>query len=212
MISTVSFCFVNLGFCYNKTFAASNFMKIKNFHLMEHAFYVSWAYLFDSDVFCIAFVLSIKFLSFLHPLSGHFRAALQREGDLCGLIPVPIMAICDSKLSNLCKSINPKVESNSFLVIPLIMRAARLSGLVASSDEQLWIRRQNPYPPEIMESSVGQTSGSPRSTLIEAIRIPCLLEKTVEPVTLDVSSTGYYMDVIAIKLGLTDAASVLVSR
>jgi hypothetical protein len=38
------------------------------------------------------------------------------------------------------------------------------------------------------------------------------LEKTVEPVTLDVSSTGYYMDVIAGNLGLTDASSVLVSR
>jgi hypothetical protein len=155
----------------------------------------------------------MKFLSCLHPLSGHLRAALQREGDLYGLIPVPVMAICDSKLSNLCKSINPNVESNPFLVIPLIMTATKsLSGILASSEEQLWIRRQNPYPPEILESSVSQTSGSPLSTLIEAIRIPWLLEKSVEPVTLDVSSTGYYMDVIAKKLGLTDATSLLVSR
>ncbi|KAE8008261.1 hypothetical protein FH972_004790 [Carpinus fangiana] len=167
----------------------------------------------DKLVARIAYLFSDEFLSCLHPLSGHLRAALQREGDLYGLIPVPVMAICDSKLSNLCKSINPNVESNPFLVIPLIMRATTsLSGLLASSEEQLWIRRQNPYPPEIMESSVSQTSGPPLSTLIEAVRIPCSLEKSVEPVTLDVSSTGYYMDVIAKKLGLTDATSLLVSR
>jgi hypothetical protein len=196
-----------------KTHAALHLMEIKNFNLMLHSFYVSWAYLFDSDVFCIAFVSLIKFLSSGDPLSGHFRAVLQREGDLCGLIPVPVMAIYDSKLSNLCKSINPKVESNPFLAVPLIMTAAaRSSGVVASSEGQIWIRRQNPYPPEIMESSVSQISGSPQSTFIEVIRIPCSLEKTVEPVTLDVSSTGYYMDVIARKLGLTDASSVLVSR
>ncbi|KAG6696325.1 hypothetical protein I3842_09G142000 [Carya illinoinensis] len=154
-----------------------------------------------------------KFLPSLQPLSGHLRAALQREGDLNGLVPVSVMAICDSKLSNLCKFINPKVESNPFLVIPLIMRAAaRLSGILATSEGQLWIRRQNPYPREIMESSISQPSGSPQSTLIEAVCIPCSSEKAVETVTLDVSSTGYYLDAISKKLGLTDAANVLVSR
>jgi hypothetical protein len=155
----------------------------------------------------------LKFLSTLHPLSGHLRAALEREGDLNGLVPVSVMVVCDSKLGNICKCINPKVESNPFLVIPLIMRAAtRLSGLVATSEGQLSIWRQNSYPPEIIESSVNQQSGSPQSTSVEAIRIPCSLEKDVELVTLDISSTGYYLDVIAKNLDLADAAKLLISR
>ncbi|XP_041023719.1 small RNA 2'-O-methyltransferase-like isoform X1 [Juglans microcarpa x Juglans regia] len=167
----------------------------------------------DKLVARVKYLFSNEFLSILHPLSGHLRAALQREGDLNGLVPVSVMALYDSKLSNLCKSINPKVESNPFLVIPLIMRVAtRLSGILATSEGQLWIRRQSPYPPEIMDSSISQPSGSPQSTLIEAVCIPCSSEKAVETVTLDVSSTGYYLDAISKKLGLTDAANVLVSR
>lgn len=161
----------------------------------------------------LTFLFSNEFLSTLHPLSGHLRAALEREGDLNGLVPVSVMVVCDSKLGNICKCINPKVESNPFLVIPLIMRAAtRLSGLVATSEGQLSIWRQNSYPPEIIESSVNQQSGSPQSTSVEAIRIPCSLEKDVELVTLDISSTGYYLDVIAKNLDLADAAKLLISR
>lgn len=157
----------------------------------------------------------VKFLSSdpPHPLSGHLRAALEREGDLCGLVPLSVMAVYDSRLNNLCKCINPKVESNPFLVIPLIMRAAsRLSELVATSEGQLSIWRKKLYPPEVIESSVDQKSGAPQSTLVEAIHIPCSQEKAIELVILDISSTGYYLDVIAKKLDLADAAKVLISR
>ncbi|XP_044496175.1 small RNA 2'-O-methyltransferase isoform X3 [Mangifera indica] len=161
---------------------------------------------------CVKFLFSNEFLSSLHPLSGHFRAALQRDGDLYSSVPASIMAVYDSKLSNLCKIINPEAELNNILVISYIMRAAARLESVVTFEGQLSIRRKNPYPPNIIESLVIQQSDSANSICFQGIYIPCSLEKAVQSVTLDVSSTGYYLDVIAQKLGLTDGNKVLVSR
>ncbi|XP_057972715.1 small RNA 2'-O-methyltransferase-like [Malania oleifera] len=77
----------------------------------------------------------LQLLSTLHSLSGHFRAVLQREGDLSGSIPVSVMAIYDAKLCSLCKSIDPMVEANPLLAVQLIMKAAaRLPGFIVSSE------------------------------------------------------------------------------
>ncbi|GAV65633.1 dsrm domain-containing protein/Methyltransf_23 domain-containing protein [Cephalotus follicularis] len=167
----------------------------------------------DDIIARVKYLFSNEFLSSVHPLSGHFRAALKRDGDLYGSIPASVISVCDSKLCNLCKSLNPKVESNPLLVISYIMgAAARLSGSLITSEGHLSIRRQNPFPREIIESSVIEESGSQESIWIEAIHIPSSLEEAVKPLTLCVSTTGYYLDVIAQKLGLTDANKVLVSR
>ena len=154
-----------------------------------------------------------KFLSALHPLSGHFKAALRRVGDLNGSVPASVIAICDGKPSNLCKIINPTVESHPFLVISYIMRAAAgLPELVVSPEGELSIRKKDPYPPDVIESSVSPQSSVAESITTMAIYIPCSPGKAVEPVILNISSTGYYLDVIAQKLGLSDANKVLISR
>lgn len=166
----------------------------------------------DALVGRVKFLFSDEFLSSLHPLSGHLRAALQREGDLYGSIPASVIAVLDAKVSSLSKVIDSKVELNPYLVIPYVMKAAaQLSGIVITSAEQHWIRRQNPYPPEIVDSAI-EESGSPRSFLIKAIYIPCSNEKTVDVVNLNVSSTGYYLDVFANQLGLVEASKVLITR
>ncbi|XP_048337529.2 small RNA 2'-O-methyltransferase [Ziziphus jujuba] len=166
----------------------------------------------DDVVARLKYLFSNEFLKSLHPLSGHLRAALQREGDHCGWIPVSLITICDSKIYNLCKSIDPKVESNPFLVISYVMRAAAsLSEVVCTSEGKLWIRRQIQYPHEIIDSVIPKP-GSSESFLIRAISIPCLQEKSVEVLNLNVSSTGYYLDFIANQLGLVDASNILVSR
>lgn len=166
-----------------------------------------------SDFSCFTFVSLIKFLSSDHPLSGHFKAALRRDSDLNGLVPASVIAVCDAKLCNICKSLNPKVESNPFLALLFIMKAtARLSGSVVTSKVQFSIQKQNPYPPEIIESSDIQKSGGKKSIKVKAIHIPASLDKTIQPVTLNVSSAGYYLDVIAQKLGVTDGNKVLLSR
>ncbi|KAF5742423.1 small RNA 2'-O-methyltransferase-like [Tripterygium wilfordii] len=167
----------------------------------------------DGLISRVSHLFSDEFLPSLHPLGGHFRAALQRDDDLYGSIPVSVMAVCDAKLSNICRLIDPKADSNLFMIISLIMRAAaKLSESVVSSNGQLSIKRKNPYPTEIIESSAIEKSVSPEITLVEALYVPYLLEKTVQPVTLNLSSSGYYLDVIAQKLGLTEANKVLVSR
>lgn len=155
----------------------------------------------------------LKFLSSQSPLRGHFIAAFRRDSDLYGSVPASVIAVCDSKLANLCKLINPKVESSHLLVLTYIMRAAtRLSEFVVTSEGQLSLWRKDPYPPEIIESSIIRQSESPDSICIEAIHIPSSLEMAVHPVTLNVSSTGYYLDVIARTLDQTDGNKILVSR
>lgn len=138
---------------------------------------------------------------------------MQREGDLSGQIPASVVAIFDATLCNMCKSLDPKVESNPFLVIPYVVRAAAgLSELISTSEEELWFRRRNPYAPETVESSSIQQLGSTEIFSIEAINVPSSLEKTVERVILNVSSSGYFLDVIAKQLGLSKASDVLISR
>ena len=170
-----------------------------------------------------------QFLTSLHPLSGHLKAALQREGDLHGCVPVTVIALLDGKFSSLSKLIDPKVELNPYKVIYYVVKAAaRLSGIVDASEEQLWIRRKNPYPPEITDSaerqsdspgcppeisdSANQQSASPGSFSIEAVYIPCSNEKSIRVVHLNVSSMEYYLDVIANQLGFVDASKVLITR
>ncbi|XP_010265807.1 PREDICTED: small RNA 2'-O-methyltransferase isoform X2 [Nelumbo nucifera] len=166
----------------------------------------------DDMVARISYLFSNEFLSSTHPLSGHFRAAIQRVGDLYGAIPVSVLASYDAKLNSLCKSINPKVESDHFLVLSLVMRAARLSCSVVTSEEKLWIWRKNSFSPETIQALSNQQFSSIEGIRIKAIRIPCSIEKLVEPITLNVSSDEYYMDVMAGQLGVTDASEVLVSR
>ncbi|CAK9161565.1 unnamed protein product [Ilex paraguariensis] len=154
-----------------------------------------------------------QFLSSLHPLSGHFRAALGREGHLRGSVPVSAIAVYDTKLNNLCKFLNPEVESNPFLVMLLVLRAAaKIPGSVSISEDRRSIQRLNSYPPEIIQSLTEQQSSLPENILIEVIRIPYSAEKPVETLTLHISANGYYLDVIAAELGAPDASEVLVSR
>ncbi|KAI3910025.1 hypothetical protein MKW92_017392 [Papaver armeniacum] len=159
----------------------------------------------------LSYVFSDEFLPSPHPLTGHLRAALTRRGHLRGLVPASILAACDHKVNNLCKSINRKVETDHLLSIPLIMKAATLSGSVAIDEGKLWIRKQNQYSPETIESV---TNGNPsaENICVQAIRIPCSLEKPVQPLSLNISSKEYYVDVIAAKLGVADASHVLLSR
>ncbi|GKV00203.1 hypothetical protein SLEP1_g12936 [Rubroshorea leprosula] len=90
--------------------------------------------------------------------------------------------------------------------------AARLSEFVVSSEGQLSIQKQNPYPPEVIESSITQESDALESMWTGAIHIPFMLEKAIEPVTLQVPSKGYHVDAIAQKIGLPDAKRLLASR
>ncbi|KAF4376923.1 hypothetical protein F8388_022639 [Cannabis sativa] len=152
------------------------------------------------------------FLTTLHPLSGHLRAVLQREGDLYGRVPVSVIALIDPKVSNLSRSIDPKVELHPYMGISYVKKAvAGLSEIVDTSDEQLWVKRKDPYPLEIMDLDM-QQSVSPGSCSVGAVYIPCSNEKTAYTVNLDVSSSGYYLDAVANQLGLMDASKVLMTR
>uniref|UniRef100_A0A6N2LFY3 Small RNA 2'-O-methyltransferase Hen1 La-motif C-terminal domain-containing protein n=1 Tax=Salix viminalis TaxID=40686 RepID=A0A6N2LFY3_SALVM len=132
---------------------------------------------------CDALIARIKYL-FTDEVVA-LRAALQRKGGLYGLVPASVIAACDTKTSNLCKLLNTEVESKPFLALSLIMRAIpRLSGFVVTSKGSFSIQKQNPYPTEIIDNTN-----------------PASLDETIQPVTLDISSSGYYLDVIAQKLG-----------
>ncbi|KAK7399754.1 hypothetical protein VNO78_10943 [Psophocarpus tetragonolobus] len=165
----------------------------------------------ESLVARIAYIFSEKFLICDHPLSGHIRATLRRKGDLCGLVPISVIAGYDAKLLSLCKCINLEVESNPFLIISYIMRATANLGQFLATFEHLWIRRLSPYPQDIIESLM-QENGSQECIQVSAIRIPSSYEQSIEAVTLHISLKEYYLDIIANELGFEDAAHVLISR
>ncbi|KAI3949356.1 hypothetical protein MKW98_023293 [Papaver atlanticum] len=53
---------------------------------------------------------------------------------------------------------------------------------------------------------------SEESICVEAIRIPCSLQKPFQPLSFNISSKEYYADVIAEKLGVADASHFHLSR
>ncbi|XP_038894747.1 small RNA 2'-O-methyltransferase [Benincasa hispida] len=168
---------------------------------------------FDELVARINYLFSNEFLSALHPLSGHFRGAVQREGELHCLVPMSVIFAYDARICNLSKWIDPHVESNPYLVIPCILRAAaKLSESLSAPKGQLSLQRKNPYPSEVITSSVIEPSLSSERSLIEVVRIPHFLDKPVQSITLDLSPTGYYLDLIAKQLGLCDATKIFISR
>ncbi|KNA23782.1 hypothetical protein SOVF_021960 isoform B [Spinacia oleracea] len=159
----------------------------------------------------LSFIFSSE--SSLHPLSSHLKAVSYREGELSGSIPVSVLSACDAKLGNLCRSLDARIESNPFLSIPLILRAAvRLSELLVVSEEDLWIRRRNPYPSNAMPELANQQSDVTNGPLTEAVYIPFSLNKDVRTIGMNLSFKGYYLDVIAKELGVLNASKVLISR
>ncbi|KAM7505770.1 hypothetical protein LguiB_004674 [Lonicera macranthoides] len=167
----------------------------------------------DELVGRLSYAFSTEFLSAIHPLSGHFRAALRREAHYTGFVPISVISIYDAKLISLCKYINPETESNPFLVMSLVTKAAaKLLGSVSISEDQLSIRKEGSYPSETLESLVDQQSSFLNDTWISAVRVPYSDEKSTEALTLNISDNIYYLDVIAQELGVTDASQVLISR
>lgn len=165
-------------------------------------------------VFChfIAHFIWQEFLSSPHPLGNHFRAALRREGHFNGFVPVSVIATYDAKTGSICKYINPTTEVNALLVMLLVSRAAsKLTDLVVVSDDQLSLQRRISYSPEIIYSINHEVSLS-ESIPLDVIRIPVSREKAVEPLKLNISATGYYLDVIACALGLAGASDIIISR
>lgn len=184
-------------------------MKNNIFKLIPHAFSLK----FSSVDLCLSILKLLQFLSALHPLSGHFRDAVLREGDRHCLVPISVIFAYDARICNLSKWIDPRVESNPYLVIPCILRvAAKLSESLSANKGQLSLQRKNPYPSEVIMSSVIQPSLSSEGSLIEVIHIPHFLDKPLKSIILDLSPTGYYLDLIAKQLGLCDAAKVFISR
>lgn len=155
----------------------------------------------------------IKFLASGHPLSGHFRVALKKEGHLSGCVPVSVIATYDSKLNNLCKIINPEVESNPLLVVSIILcGASKLAGSLSLCKENLSLKRQTPHIVEVLPEESNYETSLPENIQIKAVRIPASVENMVESFTLNISRGSYYLDAIAKELGVSDGSEVLISR
>ncbi|KAI0495708.1 hypothetical protein KFK09_022011 [Dendrobium nobile] len=166
----------------------------------------------DELVLRLAGFFTDEFLSSNHPLVGHIKFALSRVGERFGMIPMSVIATCDTKVNNLCKFINPKAESEPLLVLLLILRAAKMSASICITYGEFWIWKQGSYPTEFVESVKNLTSVSTQKSSVEAIFIPCLHDRDVETLTLHFSDSLYYLDEIAQKLHVRDPSRILVSR
>ncbi|CAL9226225.1 unnamed protein product [Arabidopsis halleri] len=167
----------------------------------------------DEIVGRIKYIFSDEFLSAEHPLGAHLRAALRRDGERCGSVPVSVIATFDAKINSRCKIINPSVESDPFLAISYVMKAAaKLSDYIVASPHVASLRRKNAYPSEIVEALATHVSDSLHSREVAAVYIPCIDEEVVELDTLYISSDRHYLDSIAERLGLKDGSQVMISR
>lgn len=155
--------------------------------------------------------MPLQFLSVDHPLGGHLRAALQRDGERCGSVPVSVIATFDAKINSRCKVIDPSVDSDPILLMSYVMKAAaKLPDYIVVSPQEDSLRRKKPYPPAIIKALATHVE----SIKVEAVHIQCTVggEEVVKPVTLNISSGRYYLDIIADKLGLKDGSQVMISR
>ncbi|KAM0950721.1 putative Methyltransferase domain, HEN1, double-stranded RNA binding domain 2 [Dioscorea sansibarensis] len=166
----------------------------------------------DELVARISGLFTNEFLSSPHPLTGHIRVALKKMGASIGTIPISVIAASDVKVSNLCKVINPDVESDPLLLISLVMKAAKMSDSLITSDKEPWISRQGSYSPEVLQLLADCESCQTGCVDIGALLIPCSTEKHPESLSLNVSNNHYYMDAIAQVLGGTDSSQILISR
>ncbi|CAH8345532.1 unnamed protein product [Eruca vesicaria subsp. sativa] len=167
----------------------------------------------DDLVGRIKYIFSDEFLSAEHPLGAHLRAALRRDGDCCGSVPVSVIATFDAKINSRCKIINPSVESDPFLVISYVLKAAeKLPDFVVASPHEASLKRKNPYPSEIVEALATQVSDSLDSREVKAVCIPCNGQEIVELDTVDISSGRYYLDSIGERLCLKNGNQVMISR
>lgn len=151
----------------------------------------------------------VKFLQSSHPLVAHFEAALLQRQRVEILLPASVFPVCDVKLFNLCKSINPNAEVDPLIPLALTMKAAKQSNFIYTSRDNLWISRQTSggIQPLFENNSIAT-----ENIQTEAIFIPCCTKKPVEAFHLEVAANEYYVDVIAQKLGVMDSSQVLISR
>ncbi|KAJ4912769.1 Small RNA 2'-O-methyltransferase [Raphanus sativus] len=164
----------------------------------------------DDIVQRIKYIFSDEFLSADHPLGSHLRATLQTDGERRGSVPLSVIAAFDAKINSRCKVINPSVDQDPILAMSYVMKAAaKLSDYIVVSPHVASLRRKNPYPPAIVEAF-----GHGESIQVEAVYTKCATsgEEVVDPVTLDISSGRYYLDIIAKKLGLKDSSQLIISR
>ncbi|KAL8138695.1 hypothetical protein V2J09_004696 [Rumex salicifolius] len=160
----------------------------------------------------LKYLFSDQFLSKPNPLSSHMKAASRREGELNSLVPVSVLIALDTKLINLCKSMNPMVDVYPVLALPLIRRAvSSLLDFLVISNDQLWIRRQKPYPSELIESLSNDVTES-ENQWVEATYIPPSVNVPVQQVRVNIFSRAYYLDSIAHELGAPDASKIFISR
>ncbi|KAJ0975753.1 hypothetical protein J5N97_017718 [Dioscorea zingiberensis] len=102
----------------------------------------------DELVARVSGLFTDEFLSSPHPLTRHFKVALKKLDGCFGRIPISVIAAYEVKVGNLCKVINPDVDSDPLLFISLIMKAAEMSGSLISINREPWISRKGPYSPE----------------------------------------------------------------
>lgn len=170
-------------------------------------------------------VFADQFLLSYCPFIAHFRAAVQREGDNYGLVPASVISTLDTKIVNLCKSINSRAEMDPALSLALVLNAAKSCSHLLSPADSFWIGKRDSFSFETKEKLLnwspeftGKTDNTmefrerTESCLFTAIFIPCCFEKKAKSLNLKVEPHQYFLDVIANHLSVADSSHVLISR
>ncbi|XP_057830306.2 small RNA 2'-O-methyltransferase [Cryptomeria japonica] len=159
------------------------------------------------------------------PLIAHFKAAVQRQGKMYGLVPAAVLSAFDNRIVNLCKSIDSKAETDPALSLAIVLKAVKSCNHLDSHLDHLWLGKEEFFPLEIKEKLVnwtpessGKTGGTieyrerTESLFLETVFIPCSSEMPVESLTLKIEPQEYFVDVIAQHLRVRDSSHILISR
>ncbi|XP_078437263.1 small RNA 2'-O-methyltransferase-like [Wolffia australiana] len=166
---------------------------------------------YDELVTRISYLFSEKFCLSGHPIVNHIQAAIRREGDNHGMIPVSVVATLDTKIANLSKLLNPKTESDPILVMSLVLAAARSVDSICISSSGLWMGKKGSYSPEVLQS-LALDSSNGEDKFVRALFVPASTEMPVETITLELRHGRCYLIEVSRKLSVKDSSYVLFSR
>ncbi|KAJ3679356.1 hypothetical protein LUZ60_017367 [Juncus effusus] len=166
---------------------------------------------FDELIKRLNILFTDEFLTSLHPFVGHLKSSLKRNST-AHFSPVPISSIptCDTKINNLCKTLNPNCETDLLSTLSLVSKAVRASDSLSSSDTGFQVWNVNPFRNETVEPLLSCQADASES--VRVLEIPAELEERVKDLRVDLRNDVYYLDEIAKVLGVDDPSHILISR
>lgn len=156
-------------------------------------------------------IFSEKVVMSCQPLKEHFRAAMKRKDERSGMVSVAALAALDNRIYSLCKSLHASSDSDPVFAVAMVWEAARRSP-VLTCEQDFLIKKIEPFSSQFQAEFLSSEVQGESFSKFQAVYIPSFEEAMVTNMEIELEPHGYYMDVLAKKLGLEDGAGIMISR